>query len=221
MNETTKTKRLMTELESSVLQGKGIDIGCGPDPVRPDALAFDQAQGDASDILKHVQGEFDYVYSSHCLEHMQDPRKVVLDWWKLVRPGGHLFLVVPDEDLYEQGVFPSRFNGDHKATFTLSKAKSWSPVSVNMLDLAQSLPGGKLLRLVLQDHAYDWNLLRHGSLNPSRSTRRTLRLYERLNRLTGIRMKAFESLGAYFRVVDQTLHEETVAQIHCIVQKVG
>src|SRR5260221_7032838 len=37
--------------------------------------------------------------------------------------------------LYEQGVFPSRFNGDHKSTFTISKASSWSPVSVNVLDL--------------------------------------------------------------------------------------
>ena len=219
MNETTKTKRLMSELEVSVLRGRGIDIGCGPDPIRPDAVPFDLAQGDAADIQSYVQDEFDYVYSSHCLEHMPDPRKVVLDWWKLVCPGGHLFLVVPDEDLYEQGVFPSRFNSDHKATFTLSKAKSWSPVSVNMLELAQSLPGGKLKFLALQDHGYDWGLLRHGTPKRSPAVERILKLYRRWCRLTRIKLKAFEALKAEDSVVDQSLREDVVAQIHCIVQK--
>lgn len=59
MDETTKTKRLMSDFETSILVGKGIDIGCGPDPVRPEALGFDQGQGDAADILNYVQGEFD------------------------------------------------------------------------------------------------------------------------------------------------------------------
>jgi hypothetical protein len=66
---------------------------------------------------------------------MHDPRKALLECWQLVRVGGHLFFIVPDEALYEQGVFPSRFNADHKATFTISKAQSWSPISINVLDL--------------------------------------------------------------------------------------
>lgn len=220
MDETTKTKRLLTEFEASILQGKGIDIGCGPDPVRPDALGFDLDQGDAGHILDHVQGQFDYVYSSHCLEHLSDPRKALLDWWQLVRPGGHLFLVVPDEDLYEQGVFPSRFNGDHKATFTLSKAQSWSPVSHNVLDLALALPGGQLLRLSLQDEGYDRRLLRFGPLQPDRFTRRVLRMYRALRKRMHLRIGLLEALESHFTVTDQTLGE-AVAQIHCIVRKAG
>ncbi len=53
----------------------------------------------------------------------------------------HLVLTIPDEDLYEQGVWPSTLNDDHKHTFTPFKHRSWSPVSVNVLSLLQTLPG--------------------------------------------------------------------------------
>ena len=110
MNETTKSKKYWGPVEKRVVQDNGIDIGCGPDPVTPSARRFDVEHGDANVISQYVKDQFDFVYSSHCLEHMNDPRKTILDWWKLVKPGGFLFVTVPDEDLYEQGVFPSRFN---------------------------------------------------------------------------------------------------------------
>src|ERR1700722_11167569 len=162
MDETTKTNKLWGELERSILRGKGIDIGCGPDPVTPEVCKFDVENGDADQITNYVHEVFDFVFSSHCLEHMRNPREVILEWWKLVRPGGHLFFIVPDEDLYEQGIFPSRFNPDHKATFTISKAKSGSPVSINVLDLVHSLPNSELVNLVLQDTGYDRTKLKHG-----------------------------------------------------------
>ena len=52
---------------------------------------------------------------------MRDPRSAIAQWWGLVKPGGVLFVIVPDEDLYEQGFWPSRFNCDHKWTFTIAK----------------------------------------------------------------------------------------------------
>jgi SAM-dependent methyltransferase len=167
MNESTKSKTFWGKIEREAVQGKGIDIGCGPDPVTPAARRFDLEHGDANCISKFVQDQFDFVYSSHCLEHMHDPRATILDWWKLVKPGGHLFVVVPDEDLYEQGVFPSRFNDDHKATFTISKARSWSPKSINVLDLANSLPGGQLVSLQLQDAGYDRSIMSFGRSAPN------------------------------------------------------
>jgi SAM-dependent methyltransferase len=216
--ESSKTLRLLTPGERALLAGRGIDIGCGPDPVLPDALPFDQEDGDANEITRFVQGPFDYVYSSHCLEHMRDARAAILEWWKLVRVGGHLIFVVPDEDLYEQGVFPSRFNGDHKATFTLSKQESWSPVSINVLDLAQGLPGGSLVALRLQDHGYDRRLQRHGPRRPGPVARPVLSLYRRL-RKAGFRWMPLEALEAHCTLVDQTLGPDAVAQILCIVKK--
>lgn len=79
----------------------------------------------------------------------------LLGWWSLIKPGGYLVLVIPDEDLYEQGYWPSRFNNDHKATFTMKKGGSWSPVSHNIIDLVKSLPEVEIVSAEVQDSHYD------------------------------------------------------------------
>jgi SAM-dependent methyltransferase len=220
MHETTKTRRLWGPLERAALEGEGIDIGCGPDPVFPDAMRFDVEQGDAGRITEYVHRQFDYVYSSHCLEHMHDPASALLEWWKLVKPGGHLMFIVPDEDLYEQGVFPSRFNADHKATFTISKLRSWSPVSYNVLDLARSLPDAELVSLALQDNAYDRGLQRWGP-EPKHTLRdAVLRRYRRWKRKGRVRRIEFlERIQAAASPLDQTMAPDVVAQIQCILRK--
>ncbi|KAB0672326.1 methyltransferase domain-containing protein [Oryzomonas sagensis] len=219
MDETSKTKSIWTTFEKSILTGHGIDIGCGPDPVSPNARKFDIEDGDANEILRFVNDQFDFVYSSHCLEHMNDPKKTLQDWWTLVKPGGHLFLIVPDEDLYEQGVFPSRFNPDHKATFTISKTKSWSPVSMNILDLALSLPQSQLVGITLHDHGYDRSIQYKGIDKPTLVTRLMMRGYRLLNRLTSIRLQSMDIVLSHFSPVDQTLRPGVLAQIQCIVRK--
>lgn len=215
MNESSKNKKHFGELEWSVLKGKGIDIGCGPDPVTPDVRKFDVDDGDANEITKYVHDTFDYVYASHCLEHMYKPREALLEWWKLVKPGGHLFFFVPDEDLYEQGVFPSQFNSDHKATFTISKAKSWSPISVNVLDLALSLPEGQLLSLELQDYNYDRRKMGFGRRVPF-GIPLMRRLYYSIKFRTGWNSRPLEIL---LHPYDQTARLDVSAQIQCIVRK--
>jgi SAM-dependent methyltransferase len=221
MNETSKTRKLWGALEKSVLTGKGIDIGFGSDPITPDVRTFDHENGDANEITRYVHDQFDFVFSSHCLEHMRDPRRTIQEWWQLVKPGGHLFFIVPDEDLYEQGVFPSRFNRDHKATFTISKTKSWSPVSINVLDLVAALPGSQLVHIALQDIGYDRRRLKHGPHHPARLWVR--RVYRKYIRGNGHSPENPPLLGrALLRFVDdQTLRPAPLAQIQCIVRKVA
>lgn len=119
MREASKLKKLYGDnYLSPYLNGKVVDIGCGQDKVIPDAIAFDKGEGDANSILNYHKPEsFDTVHSSHCLEHVFKPEKCLLDWWALVKPGGFIITIVPDEDLYEQGIWPSIWNPDHKATF--------------------------------------------------------------------------------------------------------
>ncbi len=222
MNETSKSKKIWREsVEHSVLKGKGIDIGAGNDPVVPDVKIFDTLDGDANDITNYVHEQFDFVYASHCLEHMHNPGETLIDWWALVKKGGHLFFIVPDEDLYEQGVFPSRFNPDHKATFTLSKTKSWSPRSFNVLDLALSLPSGEIVSLALQDYAYDRSLMTFGPRRAQNVFLRFLiRAYAKIIKLTGRGGISF--IDAHIRnyaAIDQTRNKDTLAQIQCIVRK--
>ena len=162
MNEASKTWRIMTEEERSWFSGSVLDIGCGPDKIVPHARGFDLRDGDANKIDECIADRFDMVFSSHCLEHMHHPADAIQRWWRLVAEGGRMIVIVPDEDLYEQGVYPSRFNGDHKATFTLSKRRSWSPRSYNVLALAGELPGARVLRCELQDEGYDRSGLTFG-----------------------------------------------------------
>lgn len=221
MNESSKSQTYWGPVEKQAVQGSGIDIGCGPDPVTPNARRFDLEHGDANIVSRHVKEQFDFVYSSHCLEHMHDPRKTILDWWKLVKPGGHLFVVVPDEDLYEQGVFPSRFNDDHKATFTISKARSWSPKSINVLDLANSLPGGQLVSLQLQDVGYDRSLTSFGRSSPNLLSRVVAKTQNLLIKFFG--SSAASGLRRFLTTyypVDQTSGTYSAqAQIQLIVKK--
>lgn len=222
MREAEKSKRIWskTGIEFLALKGKGIDIGCSDSPILPDVRCFDMKDGDANFITQYVKEEFDFVYSSHCLEHMLDPKQALTEWWKLVKKGGYLFFTVPDEDLYEQGVFPSRFNSDHKHTFTVNKEHSWSPVSVNVLDLAQNLPGGEIVSLITQNNNYREELRTFGPRrSPSFFIKTILKLYHLGESLFKIEIRWLQNFLLGYQAVDQTLKPDTLAQIQCIIRK--
>lgn len=150
--------------------GRGLDIGGRPDPLRLYAELFsridgvrtwDREDGDAQFLASEADGSWDFVHSSHCLEHLVDPAEGLRNWFRVLRPGGHLVATVPDEDLYEQGRFPSTFNADHKWTFTILKARSWSERSVNVVDLVRGLgEAAELLRMELLAATYRFDLPR-------------------------------------------------------------
>lgn len=126
----------------------GLDIGGKPDPLLlykelfpliKSIKTWDWEDGDAQFLNGVEEGSLDFVHSSHCLEHLVDPVEGLRNWFRVVREGGYLIITVPDEDLYEQGIFPSTFNRDHKWTFTIFKTKSWSNRSINLLDIVREL----------------------------------------------------------------------------------
>jgi SAM-dependent methyltransferase len=136
------------EFAARYFVGEGVDFGCGRDPLGQYAECyplmtycegFDKElnHGNAQDTDAFRPGTLDFIHSSHLLEHVADPYATIAHWLTLLKPGGYLISIVPDEDMYEQGVWPSRFNTDHKHTFCISKAGSWSPVA---LPLAEMLP---------------------------------------------------------------------------------
>ena len=160
MDEALKTNRIRSkEFFTKYLGGRVIDIGAGKDLVIPTAERFDIEDGDANYITQYRKTEsYDAVHSSHCLEHMFNPVNALNEWWLLVKPGGYLILVVPDEDLYEQGNWPSLFHGDHKNTFRLNKNNSWSPVSFDLEELVKNLPDVQIISSEIQDKYYDYQL---------------------------------------------------------------
>ena len=104
-------------------QGEGLDIGCGNDPVVDGVYGWDLMNGDAQ-YLKGVEDDsLDFVYSSHCLEHMIDVRIALYNWFRVLKAGGYLILYIPHRDLYEKKELPSRFNPHHKHMFILGGYK--------------------------------------------------------------------------------------------------
>lgn len=146
------------------LTGDGIDIGCGADslgalgsffPLMRSVRPWDLPDGDAMEMIGVADDSFDFVHSSHCLEHLVDPYRSLDNWIRICRPGGHVVVSIPDEDLYEQGVWPSTFNADHKWSFTIGKRESWSPRSVNVIDLlSRFLDRVDILKIELLDSGF-------------------------------------------------------------------
>ena len=232
MDEAAKTKKIRgPKFLNKYFSGKVLDIGCGDDLVVPNAVPFDKEQGDAQEILDYLSSNtFDCIHSSHCLEHMKDVPKALEQWWQLVKPGGSMVIVVPDEDLYEQGVWPSLFNGDHSATFRLNKSDSWSPVSYDLGEICSALAGAEVISLEQQDRGYDHSLKSHGLGRWGKFFMRLNRsIIKRINRKQqfiaklGLNSQSLKykvnlisvKLGA---LIDQTL-EDAVAQIQIVLRK--
>jgi SAM-dependent methyltransferase len=153
MSKATKRRYQDPAYHLSFFRGHGLDIGAGDDPLArwvgqfarlESVRSWDVKDGDATMLAGVPDGSYDFVVSSHCLEHLYNYMESLWNWSRVLKPGGYLIVTVPDEDLYEGGVFPSAWNGDHKHTFTVHKPtggprKSWSPRSVNLLPILEKM----------------------------------------------------------------------------------
>ena len=51
---------------------------------------------DGSELTPVAAASYDFVFSSHNLEHFANPVKALYEWKRVLRPGGALVLVLPD-----------------------------------------------------------------------------------------------------------------------------
>lgn len=111
---TSETQKIRPIIQKH-LTGLIVDIGCGHDPVTPDAFGIDCRK---FPHVKHVTRNLDrlsqelpemradVVYSSHCLEHFADDEAALRDWANLLKPDGLLILYLPDDRHYDNGKNP-------------------------------------------------------------------------------------------------------------------
>ncbi|RNC65999.1 MAG: methyltransferase domain-containing protein [Desulfuromonadales bacterium] len=108
-------------LAHAYCRGKGLEIGgAAHNPFGLDALNVDMSDrldtefkleeikicGTAlavdvvapGDDIPLPDGSQDFVVSSHVLEHFPDPVKALLEWDRLLRPGGIIFAIVPHKE---------------------------------------------------------------------------------------------------------------------------
>lgn len=144
-------RRRNAPLFSRVFVGDALDVGGAPDPLRPDpawprlrdVLVLDLPD-DGHDLSRFPDHRFDVVYSSHTLEHMAEPYRALGEWWRVLKPGGHIVLVVPDETLYEHDVWPSVMNSGHLHHFTTRRGG----MAISVLSLCYAFSPHDDFRLV-------------------------------------------------------------------------
>lgn len=129
-NETDKVRFDIVQYTRGVV----LDMGCGPQKGFPHWIGVDNCKDtelfgiqmkpdvvcDVADP-KAVFDTFeslsvDAIFSSHCLEHIQDYKAALRAWWDLIKVGGHLILYLPHRDLYPQ-IGTHGANPDHKHDF--------------------------------------------------------------------------------------------------------
>ncbi len=179
MHEQSKAARRRSNIPSfhnRYFVGHGIDIGAGNDSLANfrhvfrglnDVIGWDIKDGDANYLHGLADNAFDFAVSSHCLEHMVFPKLAIDNWLRIVKPGGYLIVTIPDEEMYEQGVWPSRFNSDHKWSFT-TKVNSAMPKSINLLNFISIFNNIAVLEKieVIHDFYQEGRKLQDQTLNP-------------------------------------------------------
>jgi predicted SAM-dependent methyltransferase len=87
-------------IASKVCTGEGLDIGCGREDWKlPGSFGIDPKitpQYDAYHLPEHPKNKkWDYIFSSHCLEHLPDYMAALRLWTDMITLGGTLFLYLP------------------------------------------------------------------------------------------------------------------------------
>ena len=99
-----------------VCSGVGYDIGCMKEEWSlPGSIPIDLLFENGFHATNLPNNEVDYIFSSHCLEHINDWVSVMDYWYDNLKKGGVLFLYLPD---YSQEYWKPWNNRKHVNIFS-------------------------------------------------------------------------------------------------------
>jgi glycosyltransferase involved in cell wall biosynthesis len=144
-------------------KGKGLDIGYESNKTHPNAIGVDITPAEVfrkygsqqdkqsvaevctsgDDLHMFETGSMDYIVSRHNLEHYKDPIKTLKEWKRVVRIGGIIGFVVPDDTFCDT----LKLDPTHYHAFTPNSFQS----------LIESIGGLKITRL--ETCVEDWSFL--------------------------------------------------------------
>lgn len=75
-------------------KGQGVDVGSGMWPL-DGAKSIENHDSENAYLIKASDGSLDYVFSSHLLEHLDQHRRALNEWRRVLVPDGILFLYLP------------------------------------------------------------------------------------------------------------------------------
>ena len=125
-----------------VCDGEGYDIGCMKKEWSfPGSIPIDLSFNDGFHALNLPKQNVDYIFSSHCLEHISNWVTVMDYWYDTLKVGGVLFLYLPD---YSQEYWRPWNNRKHFNIFSPQiindylSSKNYKNIFVSNTDLNNS-----------------------------------------------------------------------------------
>lgn len=146
MNETTKIRPVAIKY----CEGNGLDVGCGDEKIKPDAVGIDSGldffygpnkdNRDLScvniklkieDLSLFKDSCMDYVYTSHFLEHLVIPQKMIDEMVRVLKPNGYLLIYLPDRILYTEP------NPEHHNMWTAKEFINLLPENIDIVEMIE------------------------------------------------------------------------------------
>lgn len=75
-------------------KGKGVDIGAGKWPL-DGARGIEYSEVENAYIIKEEDESLDFVFSSHLLEHLDEPYRAIDEWYRVLKKDGIIFMYLP------------------------------------------------------------------------------------------------------------------------------
>ena len=134
--------RFIIPFAKEVCKGSGYDIGyCKEEWKLPGAIGIDIGDGSGFHANNLPEGLVDYIFSSHCLEHVENWIDTIEYWLTKLKAGGCLCLYLPD---YSQTYWRPWNNRKHRSIMNpqyivdLLKKKNCKNIFVTGVDLNNS-----------------------------------------------------------------------------------
>lgn len=141
-------------------RGRVLDLGCGPFKAFPHFVGVDSGHHDEqfgwqnkADIISDCEKldliasqSCDAVFSSHLLEHIENTKKALKEWWRVLKQGGHLCLYLPHKSLYPNIGQPGS-NPDHKHDF----------MPADIIEIMKEVGGWDLLRNETRSEGHEYS----------------------------------------------------------------
>jgi ADP-heptose:LPS heptosyltransferase/predicted SAM-dependent methyltransferase len=156
-NEQCNESKKICYTAAPYLRGKGLDLGAGDFKVLPHVISVDNMNHekfgfqikpdimcDCTNLSMFTSQSMDFIYSSHLLEHIEDYKAALNEWWRLVKQDGYLILYLPHKDFYPN-IGEKGSNPDHKHDF----------LPKDIIDAMETVNGGKFDLIEMQERNED------------------------------------------------------------------